>query len=526
MNISGKQQYSKATRGLRQPNAIFNQQFKLIFIYPMICDSSVQKYETLIRDFISTSMGKEIFVSNSLNIFSMASSISPLIDENGDVVDLQQDIPEAGASDNNNNNLFFSLDNRGSQRYNAQQQAKSDVAHHVEAKTAKIKQLLNIDPMYKSFRPFLELITLENFIDVPVIIGTKSYQVNTFVILLILTVSIASKGKYKLNSQSSIKQIFYILKNINDNDFHTLLNRLLLVEPSWRDKLVSFFEHKLFKLPTNISSFISTKNKQNTFGKEEITAPINVDQNASTLILSDVKRSLGLVENSFNIVTNSKRLYEETGLAKQQGQLSHTLKTLDPEIEQVFDNGKSLFVKLWGNYSSPIFKNLILFLMPTNDIIPVSKILLAIEQGDTDVEIGMAGVFPAISSVIDDLKTEINNHVSKDVINASKISKKLNIFCNKRLNERTNKLNDEYGSVIATCVSSGSFDQDQFINFETTFNKVIHKITSDVQDIKYMMGNILPTESVNKIFAKVTGIFQDVVNELYMYLSINNHQLL
>ena len=41
MNVTKNLQYSKATRGLKQSEAIQDSQFRLVFVYPMLFDNNV-----------------------------------------------------------------------------------------------------------------------------------------------------------------------------------------------------------------------------------------------------------------------------------------------------------------------------------------------------------------------------------------------------------------------------------------------------------------------------------------------------
>src|SRR6056297_1323056 len=197
MNVSGRE-YSKSTTGLRQPKNIKDQQFKLVFIYPMLVDNNLAKYTDLLRSYISTNMLKEIYTSNALNIISMASSISPLIDENGNIVDV-----EGGDTDTQ----------RMGEKRLTQQSVKYDVEQRVKEKTYQIKRLLDVDPQLKQFKPFLEMITLNNFIDVPVIVGTKSFNVDSFVFLFLFTIAISSKGNLSMSNYSDIEKMFRVIKN-------------------------------------------------------------------------------------------------------------------------------------------------------------------------------------------------------------------------------------------------------------------------------------------------------------------------
>ena len=79
MNTPGMANYSKATVGLRQPVQIRDQQFRLIYVYPILFADVLNQMEFKngLRAFLSISFLREIFVSNSLNIIQMASQIPP-----------------------------------------------------------------------------------------------------------------------------------------------------------------------------------------------------------------------------------------------------------------------------------------------------------------------------------------------------------------------------------------------------------------------------------------------------------------
>ena len=509
MNISGNQQYSKATVGLRQKKAIFDQQFRLLFIYPMIIDESLNKYQDLFRDFISVSMGKEIFVSNSLNMVSMASSISPLIDENGEVVELKQTFK--GAADvenlvNNHQNLFFSF---GPSAQDRQQQVKFDVEQQVKQKTAQIKRLLKVDPIYKQFRPYLEMITLNNFIDVPVIIGTKSLSIKSSILLLVLTVSVASKGKYKLNNPEHITQIFKILKSVDISNLDKLLSNLFdpHTETWW-----SRIKKKIF-------SFLSKK-----FGKQHKSFE-RIPTQYTPILLKSVQQDLNQAEVFFKLVTDSKALESQIGLKVSNGQLSNTFLKIDPQINDVFNSALNEFIKLWSIYGVPIFKSLILELMPISTPISVSKLLLAIEQGDTsDFSIDInSGILEGVRDILETLKTSLKNNLTKDTLQADKIIKNMKAICNKSLNNNTNIILNKYSKISNVSINTPNFDTQEYIQFEKQLNNIVHSSTSALQEIILQLNNILPKDEIRLLLSKSVNLFQDITNQVAIYLSSNNN---
>jgi len=517
MNISGNQQYSKTTVGLRQAQSILDQQFKLLFIYPMLCDKSLTKYQNLIRDFITVSMGKELFISNSLNMVSMASSITPLIDEHGNIIKLKNEYKGVESNTSNNQNLFFSL--MPSDIKDTQQQVKFDVEQQVKNKTARIKQLIKIDPMYAQFRPYLEMITLNNFIDVPIIIGTKLLSINSLVLLLVLTVSVASKGKYKLNNPDNISKIFKIINSVGTDDFHTLLNRLTLIPPDpWWKRMKNVF-FNMIRLPVITDKRVfGIESKKMQYEKLPIRN--------TTEILKTIQTELHTSELFFKLMTDPKMLESQTGLKLSTGQLSKTFMKIDSEINNVFNNAITQFLNLWALYGVPIFKTFVLLLMPISIPISVSKLMLTIEQGDSSgLSIGLnTGVLSGLQDIFEIVKTEVNNVIQKDADKSDEILKNMKSFCTKSLDKNTKIIIDLYSGTADNSLISPVFTVDDYISFEKALSKSVHASTSSLQEIIRHLNIILPKETIKIILSKSTDLFQNVVNQVAIYLSGNNHQ--
>ena len=516
MNISGNQQYSKITVGLRQKQSILDQQFKLLFIYPVLCDQSLFKYQNLIRDFITVSMGKELFVSNSLNMVSMASSITPLIDENGKVIQLKHEFTGINTNDiNSNQNLFFSL---GPSKEDKQQQVKFDVEQQVRNKTAKIKKLIKIDPIYSQFRPYLEMITLNNFIDVPVIIGTKALTINSTVLLLVLTVSMASKGEYKLDNPESIAKIFKIIRSVGSNNFHTLLNRLVLAPPEpWWVRI----KNKLFK-----KLHLPVKKRTSVFKKEQEIQYERIPTESTNEVLKIVQTDLSKSELFFKLMTDPKLLERQTGLNLSNGQLSKTFLRIDPQINAVFNNAISEFINLWSVYGMPVFKTLILLLMPISIPISVSKLLLTVEQGDSSgLSIGLdTGILPGLKNILDIVKTELSNSIQKDSTRSDEILKNMKLICKNLLNKNSKLIKKYYSLVADNSITTPNFDQNDYVEFEKSLSKCIHASTSALQEIILHLNTIISKDSIKLILSESTNLFQNVVNQVSIYLSTNNYK--
>lgn len=250
MNLTGAQLYSRATSGLRRTgyqSKVFDQQFNLAFIYPMLFDARLQgKYSDTIRSFIAVSMLKEIFVSNALNIVAMASKDHPLIDERGQKLDMGAMITKSMVTN-------AGIDT-GETQYKYEQPKKIidpyQLQQKIQEKTAVIKKYLATEPRLKKINAYVEIITLDNMIDVPVIVGTKDYQISTLTLAFVLAASIALNKP--LDKWVNVDYIFRVIGNMNQDDAWSLFNNMTEKTQSRLSvRIVDYIEDTL---PSSISS--------------------------------------------------------------------------------------------------------------------------------------------------------------------------------------------------------------------------------------------------------------------------------
>jgi len=222
VNITGLSQYSKATVGIKDPTKLLNQQQKLIFVYPILtCDkikvSNIKSFETTIRDFISVTFLSDIFTENALNIVSMANQVAPLWDENRQAVDPTSVIAKTL-------NPQGTYEKVPSQTYPIGKEYSHEIQRKINEKTAIIQQLTKTDPRFVKLRPYIEIITLGNLIDVPVIVGTQAYPVDTLSIMYVLIAAIGLNKK--LNKMSDVNDVFNELEKMTPEKYWSLLKNL------------------------------------------------------------------------------------------------------------------------------------------------------------------------------------------------------------------------------------------------------------------------------------------------------------
>ena len=223
MNITGQGQYSKQTVAIKDPRKFMDQQQKLIFIYPILYSdkikvSSSQPLESIIRDFISVTFLSDLFVQNAFNVIGIANQVRPLWDENRQAVDLSSALFRTSQQ----SGIYTS--GPVMPNYPVGPEHTGNLQQKITQKTAVIQQLLKSDPKFAKTRPFIEVITMGNMIDVPVIVGTAIYPVDTLTLMYVLIAAIGLNRK--LTSVSDLDIIFKELESLDAKKYWSLLNNL------------------------------------------------------------------------------------------------------------------------------------------------------------------------------------------------------------------------------------------------------------------------------------------------------------
>lgn len=162
---------SQTLQTIRQPTRL-QESNSLVFIYPFIIDKSLDaKYGLLLRDFFTTQFTAQIKISNVLNITSSAARHSVI---NQDIKKMENSAELSAQSD-----ALGLLTNRPKEQNQYDYQYYNQVQkHEYQEKINQFKQFIYdqvmTDPRFSDVNPLISDITVENLINIPLIIGTKS----------------------------------------------------------------------------------------------------------------------------------------------------------------------------------------------------------------------------------------------------------------------------------------------------------------------------------------------------------------
>ena len=535
MNISGPQ-YSSATVGLRQPKKIKDQQFKLVYIYPMLCDSSLSKYKDLLRTFLSVSVLKEIFTSNSISFFNMGSNIAPLVDEQGNVIDIDDHVMSSIGSRGS-----FGADSPLKTKHDIQQNVKFDIQEKINERSTYIKKLLNVDPALKIFKPYVEMITMNNFINIPVVVGTKVLDINKVVLLMVLTVAVADK-KLSMDSYPDIQRIFRIIKQTSKNDLNSILNHLVdipIKDKTIREKVLGFFTTGrtipnpsrrqravgwVNKLPGTYSSSIKDKRTalsgpktrlqdseiQNVPGTNQLSELVDVSQN-------DVSQA----EIFFKLSMDPETLASQFGYDSSRGQLKDTFTRINPRINRVFEEANTLFADtIWPRHIVPVINSFLYTIIPRDSGINVSELVIALQNGDPTTKI--KGIFgPILDYITNDFKKEVNNTIEKQGPDkADETLDNLKALCADHFPASSNSIEYGQSAIQRVALTGPDYTIEQHIEYEETFERIITEDASHMHVVEAAFKQILPNSLIDDLLVKQTAsVINDGLNSVITYLN-------
>jgi hypothetical protein len=407
MNLQGRLNYNTATRGLRQRDIIEDQQFKLSFIYPVICDESVNQYSNLIRDFFTASILKEIFVHNSLNIVKLASQI-PSIDEDA-----------FETNDMLNTARFRNIDTSEStlkNNYNELQASKFELEKKIKKNTAIIRQLIVTDPKYSKLRPLVELITLNNLVEVPVIVGTDN---NTFPTKFLTSIILFSAlHEIKLNSSSNLDRIFQHIDNLDG--FRTQIIFSNIVGTISQQNNRRSIQQRI--LNTIFGTDLDTREREaNTYWNSQDNNLVDYDE--TLLLLHGIKNDITVNRSKLSKLLDKSHLmqkYKYFGFSNNSNDvISKVITKNNNNLSNIIHKSRIHFHNLFQIYAHAI-------------ILSIAHLFRNIDNPKLDLnEVITTTLYDSFSNNVDDLINQIFEEFNDRVLSSNndpeELSKKMNV---------------------------------------------------------------------------------------------------
>ena len=509
MPLGGIRQYGIATGAMKKNPSLsyssgrqyLDQNFKLMFVYPILFEEKTSKaqasrgerlenYENIIRDFISASFLKEIFISNTIDVVSMASQIRPLRDEEGDRVDttnLVGDVLSGQAE---------------MQRRYIDQNYRLDIEQQMRRKISSLKNLLRIDPQTSVLNPQVDMILLQNLVEVPVITGTKPFKISTAEMFQVLVAAIALKKP--LNSIENIRFIFRILRETLPKDFWKLLNNLAPPQPadrrSWLDRLHVWQKEQ-------INRPVSGKNSSDK------NVP-SVSEHTASNIQNYLRQRFSQTELFFKMMVDPNLLRTQTGLDVSTGQMAGVVTKINPERNVILSNMENRIMQEFsstGNAALRSFAN-IYFPQGSNlDYVQEHRNFLRVIHEELH-DIIRGNLYACIES-------SLSQHSHAGI---EQQAKRLKISCEDSISVAQRKLAEFSASLNRYSLNGTSFTIREYSDFLSHFEGIASEATGYKANLESALDDILDCgaafnsirnvidQELSKLFAKYFSNIDDV----------------
>lgn len=526
MNLKGSANYSRETVGLRQTSQISNQQFKLICAYPLLFSDIINDdIKTKCRLFLTISFLKEIIVSNSLNIINMASQLPA---PNTQQSSTAQMIGNAILS---------------SQGYGYNQQAPMTISNYnnyevqnrVNEKTKLIKKHLESDTRTKKLMPHVEIVTLNNLIDVPVVVGTKGFDVSTTILLYVLAISVA--GQTSLDNLTNVNNVFRMLKTNDERTWYKIIENLSKSSPSLREQFVNWLSERHPTLRNTlqrnrITRYLLRKvegNKsenQQTRETQQIAAENPNETNPLFNILKLMKNDLNDANLSFRFVLDSDMLRSQLGIDTSNNTMETTITTLSNNQRQIFMQMRDKYMELVSVQGSLMLISVFNTLSPvayqdpqTGEYYGNTQInFLELKQKHFDARL-LSDLGRSIDNLSSGIKSSLGSITPKDAQVKINLVKSL---C-QSMAQVDRIIEDEFYTFNGKVIQTNNFTDNQLNDFVGGLDRLASSFGSMIKRFENVFGQLV-NNGLSLLKIVRTQIYSSVENFLKEIVDRPNYQ--
>ncbi len=507
MNVTGSKQYSKATSPMRR-NINENQiDRKLVYIYPMLFANIVpQDLKLIFRSFLSKTFLREIFTSNYLDLVKMTNQITPF---GGDTQ--SPNFAQLGYQ-----MLGMNQQNLPNTSYFGGSQDKQELQQRLDENFKLVKQYLASDPIFKKLNPQVQIVTLDNFINVPVITGTAPLDLKMVPLIFLLMLALSTNTP--LNSASNVTKLITKIKNTKKENLWQLLKKQKEYSAIQKIKMwaednpkVRQIAQKLNKIPlVNITpvnrTYEKLKTKFDEFDNEDY----------SFEIINQVQKDIDQVGLFFHLVLDKGQMESRYGHMSDKSLSSQVETRISPFQNQIFKNLEQNFLNLTSKSINVIFRSL------SNLILPIRN--QHINFHDVYKETIVNNLSEGIDKLIREVISKIIN-VEITQLNLSDNNSKFKTFkamCSdiaddtKLISNIENKINS---IEIKYSVKSG--DQDaakEITNYMVTMDKISSQLNSQVKKHYKKLNVLVGGQNIKIIQDQLESIVKKSTREfVYQY---------
>lgn len=519
MNISGAPMYSKEVDAMRNPIAHSDINNKLVFLYPMgiektiattphtsIVKGEANTLEKLLRSFFSISVLKEIFASNALNLIKTASTYQPNINQEPVSKQLIGSMLRGDVSSRYDGTVYSSTQTT----YNPIDSAT--LQNKVNTKIKDIKNLIKSNQRLRKLNPFMEVITLQNMMDVPVIVGTWPYQMDMTALFTLLSAAIVARKR--LDKWENIKYLLNSIRRSPDDSIYKMLQVVINVEKNnsvpgsvLNTSLIGGEPDDFTKLKQQIFNAEDEKTKNNLINRyDELTSDY-----AKTYIYNLKQDKLKELEISFMYLLDPDRLAARNGLSREVGQASQAVKRLSPQTELLFNRTRQQITDFLSGADS-LFSSIYMLFSPVAPINGVwtenSMNYLSMRNRFID---SVSSNFDVFFST---LKSNFETLLSDSVDSASASIKKIKQSCDVAKEEFISSINLFHKTMNDNKIPP-SFNINMVQNFAVGVDKLSGKYRTIHKNVLYSLRQFFGDDVINIVESSFKELIDNAIDSYF-----------
>ena len=519
MNISGAPMYSKEVDAMRNPMAHSDINNKLVFLYPMgiektiattphtsIVKGEANTLEKLLRSFFSISVLKEIFLFYSLNLIKTASTYQPNINQEPVSKQLIGSMLRGDVSSRYDSTVYSSTQTI----YNPIDSAT--LQNKVNTKIKDIKNLIKSNQRLRKLNPFMEVITLQNMMDVPVIVGTWPYQMDMTALFTLLSAAIVARKR--LDKWENVKYLLNSIRRSPDDSIYKMLQVVINVEKNnsvpgsvLNTSLIGGEPDDFTKLKQQIFNAEDEKTKNNLINRyDELTSDY-----AKTYIYNLKQDKLKELEISFMYLLDPDRLAARNGLSREVGQASQAVKRLSPQTELLFNRTRQQITDFLSGADS-LFSSIYMLFSPVAPINGVwtenSMNYLSMRNRFID---SVSSNFDVFFST---LKSNFETLLSDSVDSASASIKKIKQSCDVAKEEFISSINLFHKTMNDNKIPP-SFNINMVQNFAVGVDKLSGKYRTIHKNVLYSLRQFFGDDVINIVESSFKELIDNAIDSYF-----------
>jgi hypothetical protein len=332
---------SNTLQSIRQPSKNINKD-SLVFTYPVIIDDKLKAYTDTIRDFLAIQFITQIKISNTLDLQVAASKANRIQADDRYINPAEELAKNLGSLSRDYSNYY----DHPKQVSQYAPNDKYEYQNKINQLRGFIQDQIKNNPAYKPLNPIVSTITIENLLDIPLVVGTKQYFVSSSVLFWMLFISAGyspekEANPLRLDKLNSLAKIKRVMNLVNVNDY------------------MKFFG----------SSEIERK-KSEEYDDRQPSHRVHK-------LLSDTESELDITMKYFDRVLDPKKWENEVGIYSNDSltvQIGNTLPKLIVIRKSIIDKCNALFGGLMADKVAPLFISVANALV-SNDELDVSAII-------------------------------------------------------------------------------------------------------------------------------------------------------